>query len=92
MKPREWWIRINVTAHPAIFDCLPSHIVNQERPYKGDVVHVIEKTAFDALLAEAMKMRDCLEGIAISSIEVAIENTAKRAVMAFDQFNKGLEK
>lgn len=72
-KPREWMIERNACA-PGI------HVATQEKvnlteQQKPHVVHVIEKCAYDELMAETMKLRKACE-----------HNELDRAVAIFDQF------
>lgn len=56
-KVREWWIRIGVSSLPDIFEKEPDHITSAikygfKRKHKGEVIHVIEYFAFEAMRKE----------------------------------------
>ncbi len=76
-KAREWWINADNNFSNVCLIAEPG----ETRQWAG--VHVIEKNAFDELLAEAMKLREAciLHGA----------NTRDKDVEAFDKFLIGTE-
>lgn len=81
-KPREWWIDPTDELEQDAMDCPPVFMALQEHPGQGplqwqsSLIQVIERSAYDELMAEAMKLRTALEEAA----------EAYEAIDAFDQF------
>lgn len=83
MKPREWWIA-NVANGKNISGKVDLFTAVNERPQNSPWTHVIEKSAYDALMAEAMKLRrECNFGHSNAGFAHTLRE--------FDKFIAGLE-
>ncbi len=100
-KPREFWIReIDVdTKFEFIVANVALRMPNSEHPDESDFkrcIHVIEKSSYDSLMEQCLKMREAL-GVArvelkevsfLSHLEYLPLKIVSDAITAFDDFVK----